>query len=189
LPTTPTTEVAEHSESAITPNQKSSMGLIDQGIAPRIGEPVADFALSTLDGEIVQLSDYFGEKLIVLNFWATWCTPCVVEMPDLDEIYRAHGDQLVVIGVNIQESRDVVTKFLQNDVDVSYPILFDADGQVTLGYNIFAQPTTMFIDLNGNLAPINKLPGKFGAFTPDELQQRIEEFINQTSESESTSSR
>ena len=154
-----------------------SLGILTPGVPPRLGEIAPDFALRDLDGSVVKLSDYIGKKLVVLNFWATWCSPCVVEMPDLEEIYQEHMDELVILGIDNQESIDVVNQFLDEEVAVTYPILMDTDGQVTLGYNIFAQPTTFFVDRQGVITPINSFPGKFGAFTPGELIERIDEFL------------
>lgn len=159
------------------------LGILTPGVVPRINEIAPDFALRDLDGTIIKLSDYLGEKSVVLNFWATWCAPCKAEMPDLEEIYLEYGDRLVVLGVDIQEPLREITEFLMEEIHVTYPILLDSEGLVTLGYNIFAQPTTFFIDEAGLIAPIDNLPGKFGAFTPGELRQRIDEFLVRPPES------
>ena len=171
-----TNSKSEDQSSAL--QSESSLGILTQGVPPRVGERAPDFALRDLDGKIVRLSEFIGEKLVVLNFWATWCSPCVVEMPDLEEIYQKHMDDIVILGIDNQESLQVVNKFLDEEVNVTYPILLDSDGQVTLGYNIFAQPTTFFVDRTGFITPINQFPGKFGAFTPGELIDRINELLH-----------
>jgi thiol-disulfide isomerase/thioredoxin len=153
------------------------LGILTPGIVPKSNEPAPDFALRDLDGNIVKLSDFRGEKNVILNFWATWCSPCKVEMPDLEEIYLTYGKDLVILGVDIQEPIGEIHEFLNEEILVTYPILLDTEGLVTLGYNIFAQPTTYFISKEGTIIPINSLPGKYGAFTPGELRQRIEEFF------------
>jgi len=154
------------------------LGILTPGVVPKSDEIAPDFALRDLDGNVVKLSDYRGKKNVVLNFWATWCSPCKVEMPDLEEIYLQYGDDLVILGVDIQEPIGEIHEFLNEEIRVTYPILLDSEGLVTLGYNIFAQPTTYFINKAGEISPINSLPGKYGAFTPGELRQRITEFLN-----------
>jgi len=159
------------------------LGMLGSGSIPKLNELAPDFALLNLSGEVINLSDFRGEKHVVLNFWATWCTPCKTEMPDLEEIYQRHGDELVVVGVDIQESKNAVQEFLEHEVQVTYPILLDIDGRVTSGYNIFAQPTTFFINKEGIISPINGLSGKFGAFTTEELRERIDQFIRSQNQS------
>lgn len=143
----------------------------------RVGEVAPDFALRALDGTLVKLSDYRGEKNVILNFWATWCPPCREEMPDFERIYQEHANQLVVLGVNLLESPDDIRRFLRNEVGVTYPILLDRKGEVAQGYRLFTQPTTFFIDEEGRFVAIGGQLGKFGAFTSQELEQRVEESL------------
>lgn len=109
-----------------------------------------DFTLATADGGQVRLSDLRG-KVVLLNFWATWCPPCKAEMPDLDALYRRHGTahNFVVIGVNLEETPETVAAFARQS-DVTFPLALDRDGSVTTDlYRVRGFPTSMIIDRAG----------------------------------------
>ena len=115
--------------------------------APIVGHLAPDFTLETAVGESVTLSDYRGQP-IVLNFWASWCGPCRVEMPFFEHAQRKYNGQAVVIGVNQGESGDIVQDFGVRQ-NISYPLLVDNDNTVNLNYNVNSLPTTIFIDPDG----------------------------------------
>lgn len=106
-----------------------------------------EFQLESLSGEMISLSDFRGQ-IVVLNFWATWCGPCIKEMPMLQE-YQEIFPEIVVLGVDLEESRAIVEPFIAEMGVISYTILLDP--QVITGelYQIFTLPTTFFIDANG----------------------------------------
>ena len=109
-----------------------------------------DFSLNTVDGKVVKLSDLRG-KVVLLNFWATWCPPCKAELPDLDALYREYGPEydFVVVGVDVEEDQATVRDFVQQN-RLSYPLLLDGDGQVSNDtYSIRSLPTSMLIDRQG----------------------------------------
>ncbi len=111
-----------------------------------------DFMLAALDGGQVRLGDLRG-KVILLNFWATWCPPCKAEMPDLDALYRQYGPtrNFVVIGVNVQERPELVAAFARQN-SIAFPLALDTDGAVTTNlYHIRAFPTSLIIDRVGNI--------------------------------------
>jgi peroxiredoxin len=111
-----------------------------------------DFTLQTLDGSDVTLSSLRG-KVVVVNFWATWCPPCVREMPRLVRVSETYRDQgLVVLGVNTtyQDDPAKVRQFVR-DNGVSYPILLDPEGAVSQLYPARLIPTTYLIDRNGRI--------------------------------------
>ena len=113
-----------------------------------IGQPAPDFKLQNLDGESVSLSDFKG-KAVLVNFWATWCGPCRIEMPYLQEIYEEWSEQgLVLLAVNIGESPAKVKDFMEK-YNLSFPVLLDAKTTVAREYNVSGIPTTFFIDKDG----------------------------------------
>jgi cytochrome c biogenesis protein CcmG/thiol:disulfide interchange protein DsbE len=119
------------------------------------------FTLQNLDGETVSLSDFRG-KMVILNFWATWCEPCRSEMPFLQEVaedteWAQRG--LVILAVNIGDSADAVRKFMA-DNGLSFTVLLDTTRQVGEQYNTRYIPTTYLIDKDGIIQNT-----KVGAFT------------------------
>lgn len=124
--------------------------------------PAIDFSLTDQYGNIHTLSDYKG-KVVFLNFWATWCPPCVREMPDIEKIYKEYGENnedVIILGVanpsssaypnNADESKEDIIAFL-DDNNYSFPVVFDETGDLLREYYINAFPTTFLIDKNGNV--------------------------------------
>jgi thiol-disulfide isomerase/thioredoxin len=107
----------------------------------------------TLDGATASLATLRG-KPVVVNFFASWCTPCRLEMPDFERVHAALGDRVHFVGLNLQEgassARDVVA-----DTMVTYTIGLDRDGSVYRGYNGFTMPTTVFLDANGAVIKVH----------------------------------
>ena len=106
--------------------------------------PLQDFELVNLDNQSVQLSD-FREKVVILNFWATWCPPCREEMPLLVAIHNTYQPEVVVLGVNSMETSDEVRVFTEAN-KLSFPVVLDSDGLVGQQYLVNGLPTTLFID-------------------------------------------
>ena len=115
--------------------------------APIVGYLAPDFTLQTAVGETYTLSDFRGQP-VVLNFWASWCGPCRVEMPFFERTQMKYNGQAAVIGVNQGESADIVQDFGVRQ-NISYPLLVDDDNAVNLSYNVNSLPTTIFIDPDG----------------------------------------
>ena len=116
--------------------------------APRTGFRAPDFTLTTLEGETVTLSDFKGQPVLI-NFWATWCPPCRAEMPAIQAAYERYAAQgLVVLGVDMAESPDVVAAFVQR-FGIRFPIPLDRDEQVATQYRVRAIPTSFFVDREG----------------------------------------
>jgi len=114
-----------------------------------IGSPAPDFVLEDLSGNPVKLSDLRG-RLVVLNFWATWCTPCRTEMPEFQEIYQRNEQDLVVLGINLEENPGDIQDFV-SPLNITYPILLDKEGLVSRQYKVIQLPNTYFIDRQGIL--------------------------------------
>jgi peroxiredoxin len=131
---------------------KESMDLSDAKQGLTKGDRPPDFALTTLDGEEVNLSDYRGKKVIV-NFWATWCPPCKAEMPHMEKYYEKNSkkENVEILAVNLT-SQDDGKKAVEQFVDgykLTFPILMDEKGDVGDQYRAFTIPTTYMIDTNG----------------------------------------
>ncbi len=114
--------------------------------------PAPAFTLNDIDDAPHALADYKG-KVILLNFWATWCPPCRREMPSLERLHQAmHADEFVVIAVNQMETTDHVFAYTgQLEVDPTFTILFDTDSTVSRAYRVNGLPTTYLIDRQGNI--------------------------------------
>lgn len=111
--------------------------------------PAADFTVKDFDGNDVKLSDYFG-KPIVLNFWAYWCGPCQMEMPEFNAKYEELGGDVVFLMVHA-DSDTTQGKSLVAANSYEFPVVYDEKGQAAAAYGITAFPTTFFIDAEGNL--------------------------------------
>ena len=118
----------------------------------RIDEKVMaqNFALKDLNGNLVHLKDYRG-KVVLLNFWATWCLPCLVEMPSMEKLFNKYKNKdFVILAVDMQEDLETVKKFKER-FNLSFPILLDEEGVVATYYGVRGIPATYFIDREGYL--------------------------------------
>ena len=112
--------------------------------------PVPDITLPTPDGETLSLSDYRGQ-VIFLNFWGTYCPPCVAEMPELQAVYQElEGQDFVLIGLNAEEKPETVQAFIEKN-GITFPIIISDDATINPQYQLKHMPTTWFIDKNGIL--------------------------------------
>jgi peroxiredoxin len=118
------------------------------GVIRLSGHSPSDFTLPTLDGGSITLSDLKG-KVVLINFWATWCSPCREEMPSLERLYRQfkHG-KFALLAVDIMEHPEKVKKFAR-EYNLSFPILLDRNGDISAKYAANAIPTTYIIDKGG----------------------------------------
>ena len=113
--------------------------------------PAPDFALPDMDGRIHRLSDYRG-RVVIVNFWATWCPPCREEMPSLQRAREAlRADGVEVLAVDVGEDEDTVFTFTA-DYPVEFPLLLDGDGAVIGEWPVKGLPTTFVVDANGRIA-------------------------------------
>ena len=114
------------------------------------GQPAPDFALRSSLGENLRLSEYRGD-VVMINFWATWCGPCRQEMPLLDELYTRYqrvGFNLLGVNIDDDSSRALA---MANELGVSFPVLFDADKDVSRLYAVEAMPVTVLVDREGTI--------------------------------------
>lgn len=135
------------------------------------------FQLQDMDESLFSLEQYRG-KVVMLNFWATWCPPCRREMPSMERLSKMFtNDQLVVLAVNQGEAPDHVFAFLgQLETDPTFPILFDQDSQVALSYKVKGLPTTYLVDKQGMIR-YRAIGGR--EFDHPEVKAIIEELINE----------
>lgn len=117
--------------------------------ALEVGQPAPEITLNDLQDQSTSLSAYRG-RAVILNFWATWCAPCKEEMPVLESAYQKYVDEIVVVGVNARESRDVAGAFAQ-EIGISFPVWLDLAGSAGAAYRVSGYPTTYFIDSGGIL--------------------------------------
>jgi thiol-disulfide isomerase/thioredoxin len=141
---------------------------------PRRAGDAPDFALENERGEVVRLSDFEGRP-VFLNFWATWCTFCIEEMPDMQRVQDQYGDGLVVIGVNAGDSVEDGEDFVRQ-TGITYLRLYDPELNVTDGYLVRAMPTSYFITAAGKILDAN-----FGFMVYDQMIEKIEAALNETS--------
>ena len=142
------------------------------GVAsPLVGKPAPDFTLQDLDGNNVTLSELKG-NVILLDFWATWCGPCVVAMPHIDKLHQDYKDRGVkVYAVNQREAREKIEPFLKSK-QLSLPVLLDSNGDVGKAYGVRGIPTTVLIDKEG---VIKKVMVGFAPNSAEVLKGLIEE--------------
>jgi peroxiredoxin len=128
----------------IADQSRPSLAGPSQSIAP-------DFELASLDGRKVSLKDLRG-KVVLLNFWATWCPPCKAEMPDLEALYREYGAarDFVVVGANLEEDAGAVEAFVR-ERGLSFPVLLDSEGATAGSFGVRGLPATFIIDREGRI--------------------------------------
>jgi len=114
-------------------------------------EAAANFTLTTLSGETIELQQTLKEKQVVLDFWASWCPYCVKIMPQLDEFYQKNKDKVVLIGVNINESKEKVAAYVQEN-GISYSMALDTDGSLAKLYKVRGIPTLVVIGQDNKVA-------------------------------------
>jgi len=115
-------------------------------------ERAPDFQLTASDGKEIRLEDLRG-KVVLLNFWATWCPPCKAEMPDLNALHQQYGAEhdFLVLGVNDEENAADVAAFAQQQ-HIAFPLLIDPDGRVIEDlFDVRYLPTSYIIDRDGNI--------------------------------------
>jgi thiol-disulfide isomerase/thioredoxin len=126
--------------------------------------PAPDFTLNTPKGARISLASLKG-KVVFLNFWATWCGPCRIEMPSMEAVYKQlKGRGFEVLAVDVRERPQDVQNFL-DEFNLTFPAVLDTTGRTSRVYNITAFPTTFVLDREGNI--IVRLVGSINWDTPE----------------------
>ena len=122
-------------------------------VAARVNFIAPDFALTTLDSESIRLSEQ-RDKVVLVNFWATWCPPCRAEMQDIQLAWQTHSDDFVVLAINNGEDAETIRRYA-SEARLSFPILLDTDGSIAQKYRVQGMPTSFFIDRAGVVRAAN----------------------------------
>ena len=145
----------------------AEIGIIKPGV-PVPGGTAPDFLLQDLEQNPVRLSGFRG-KPVVLNFFASWCSPCLQELPIIQAAYlKATDGEFMILGVSFQDSRWAIEE-LANDAGLTFPIVIDGDNSVGQAYRVIGPPYTFFIDANGIVVEVVS-----GAMEQETLQHNLD---------------
>ena len=157
---------------ALSLNQETSETNSDDASAAEPELTLApDFTVYDLEGNEVHLTDFFGKPIIV-NFWASWCGPCKMEMPDFDAAYNTYKDDIVFLMVNMtdgsRETVEVASQFIA-DSGYTFPVYYDTQYSAAITYSVASLPTSYFLNSQGELVAHAK-----GAIDAETLQRGID---------------
>ncbi|MCA9950204.1 MAG: TlpA family protein disulfide reductase [Anaerolineales bacterium] len=145
------------------------------GAPLNIGDQAHAFTLNDLDGNEIALGDYAGRPILV-NFWATWCAPCRLEMPEFQKIRaRYSDDELAILAVNYDEDPDYVRRFFYDELGLTFTPLLDTGHKVANAYGAVGLPATFFINANGKVTNIHR-----GLLTEGQLNEYLADILPQT---------
>ncbi|NCF66310.1 MAG: redoxin domain-containing protein [Chloroflexi bacterium] len=148
---------------------REGVPLPDRGAPLNVGDVAHNFSLPDLDGKQVALSEFQG-KPVIINFWATWCPPCRLEMPEFQRAYETYEeDDLVILAVNEAEQSEVVSSFFYDQMGYTYTPLLDEEGQVAEAYGAIGLPSTFFVDDAGEVTAVHR-----GLLTKGQLEEYLE---------------
>lgn len=156
------------SSDKITTNEESQK---ENDASQQEKESAPDFTVYDKNNKEVNLSDFRGKPTIV-NFWASWCGPCKMEMPDFEEKYRALGNEINFLMVNMTDGSRETVKIASNFIkkeDYTFPVYFDTKSDAAITYSVYSLPTTYFIDSDGYVVAQST-----GAINSETLQKGID---------------
>jgi thiol-disulfide isomerase/thioredoxin len=118
--------------------------------APGAGEQVTDRTFTMFDGQEASLTTTFAGQPLFVNFWASWCAPCIQEMPDIERLHQELGDQVTFIGFNLNDQRDRAEE-MKDFTGVTFLLAEDPDGEVYADFGGFTMPMTYLVDESGTI--------------------------------------
>jgi peroxiredoxin len=131
------------------------------------GEAI-NFTLPNIDGKRMSLKDFRG-RVIMLNFWATWCSPCRVEMPSMENLYKKFKDRnFIILGISVDNNRIRRLSNFIKEFGITFPVLLDKDGKIANRYGVKGIPTTFIINRNGEF--IGKIVGARDWLNPNAVE-------------------
>jgi len=148
----------------------AGMNTTGRGVSTEPGRAAPDFVLASLDGTPVRFSDLRGKPVLV-NFWASWCTPCREEVPDIVRAYGQHSGAFTVLAVDLQENAEQVRQFA-SEFGMTFPIVTDTTGSVAAAWRIGGPvqgiPSSYFIDAGGVVQA-----REYGPMAPDTIARDL----------------
>ncbi len=155
-PVEPVTDVSISSFPVSTP----AVNVIEEPLPGSlgVGQRAPDFTLLDLQGNPTRLADFQGRPVII-NFWATWCAPCRIEMPELQDAFERYaGDGLVILALNREEELETVRQYFDDDLGLTFTALLDRKAEVADSYGVFNMPTTFFVSGAGEITAVHRGP-------------------------------
>ncbi len=139
---------------------------------PTVGDTAVNFTLTDLNNTPISLTQFQGHP-IILNFWATWCAPCRVEMPELQAAYEAHQDDgLIILALDQDETPEQVRAFF-DEMDLTFIPVIDENGTVSRQYGVFNFPTSFFINGEGQVTAVH-----LGPMTQSQINNYLADTLN-----------
>ena len=142
-------------------------------VAPEINSIAPPFTLSTLQFDDLSIAE-LGDSVVIINFWATWCVPCQIEMPELQALYNDYDDKIRILGVNLGESPQSVAQWIE-EFDLTFDILLDPLQSVAQLYQIRGQPSTYVLDTHHIIRAIY-----YGPVQMEQLEHDVAQLLDPT---------
>ena len=142
-----------------------------QTVDPEELPEAADFSVEDGEGNTVKLSDFIGEKPVIVNFWASWCPPCRAELPDFESAYGEYGDRIHFLMVNLTDGAQETKATAQALVDAegyTFPVYYDTMGQASAAYSLYSIPVTVAVSADGRI-----VSAQTGALSGEAVEQLV----------------
>lgn len=148
---------------------------------PTVGHAAPDFTAPDVQGRPVRLADFRGKRAVLLNFWATWCVPCRLEMPTMEHAYREYKDlglEILAVSIDVGNPPVVAATVVQfmEELKLTFPALLDPEMEVARRYRVFGIPITFLIDREGIIR--GRKPG-FRDWTTPDSRRKLQELLGQ----------